>query len=94
MYDIIYNMVSSGDYDFLFKMIVWAFGFVLLIRIFCNVIRYSSSEVGDISDADSDCQNSNDKSIEDKRGSKVKVKKTYDNLYSKYYSHYKDDSSN
>ena len=66
---------------------------IVALRRLIDFIRYSDFSSSEDEDIDSDRSSSNDKSIEDK-SIKVKVRKLHNNLYSKYYSHYKDDDDN
>lgn len=95
IYNTICDMVSSGEYDFLFRVCIFLISTQLALFAFSKLIyfiRYSDFSSSEDEDIDSDRSSSNDKSIEDK-SIKVKVRKVHNNLYSKYYSHYKDDSN-
>lgn len=94
---VVYEIINELDIEEFWMIYVILVLVVLIVvnPIVTRLCNYgdSCSENKDASDDDSSCKNSNDNSIEDK-SSKVKVRKVHNSLYSKYYSHYKDDDDN
>ena len=90
IYDMICDMTSSCDYSLFFRVLITILA-IFALRKVIYLMRYSNFSSED-EDIDGDRSISNDKSIENK-SIKVKVRKVHNNLYSKYYSHYKDDSN-
>lgn len=77
IYNKIYDMISSGDYSFIFRMIIITLSFSMMI----NVLRYVLGSIG------SGC--SGDDSESDNSGKKVDL--TKNNMFTKYYDHYDQD---
>lgn len=76
IYNKIYDIISSGDYSFIFRMLIITLSFSMMI----NVLRCVISAIGSGYEDDSESDNS---------GKKVDL--TKNNMYTKYYDHYDKD---
>lgn len=80
IYNKIYDIVFSGDYSFIFRMMIIIVSFSMMINVFRYVIR-SIGSVGSVYEDDSESDNS---------GKKVDLTKK-NNMFTKYYDHYDQD---
>ena len=80
IYDMIYDIVFSGDYSLIFRLMIITLSFSMMI----NVLRFVLGSIGSCS-----CSGDEDASESD-NGKKVDLTKK-NNIFTKYYDHYDQD---